>query len=200
MPDLNDPKATLLRYLDSNREALLFKLDGLSEYDVRRPLTPTGTNLLGLVKHLALVEFGYFGEVLDRTPQASVRWFRAEYDAIGAVPNSDLYATAEQTRDEVVALYHQAGANTAATVAALDLDAPGRVAWWGEKGAVTLHRILVHMIAETARHTGQADILREMLDGSAGLRADNDNLAELDAEGWIEYRAELQAIADGFAG
>lgn len=200
MPDLNDPKATLLRYLDSNREALLFKLDGLSEYDVRRPLTPTGTNLLGLVKHVALVEFGYLGEVFDRTPQSSVPWFEAAYAATETVPNSDMYATAEQSRDEVVLLYREAGANSAATVAELALDAHGRVPWWGDKGDVTLHRILVHLVDETARHAGQADILRELIDGSAGLRAGNDNLAELDAEGWGAYRAELQRIADGFAG
>lgn len=200
MSELNDPKATLLRYLDANREALLWKLEGLSDHDVRRPLSPTGTNLLGLVKHVALVEFGYLGETFDRTPQSSVPWFEAAYAATETVPNSDTYATAEQSRDEVVLLYREAGANSAATVAELALAAPGRVPWWGDKGDVTLHRILVHLVEETARHAGQADILRELIDGSAGLRAGNDNLAELDAEGWGAYRAELQRIADGFAG
>ena len=57
----SDPKADLHRYLQSARDALVWKLEGLSEYDVRRPLTPTGTNLLGLVKHVASVELGYFG-------------------------------------------------------------------------------------------------------------------------------------------
>lgn len=88
MSELNDPKATLLRYLDANREALLWKLDGLSDHDVRRPLTPTGTNLLGLVKHVALVEFGYLGETSDRTPQSSVPWSEAAYAATETVPNS----------------------------------------------------------------------------------------------------------------
>jgi Protein of unknown function (DUF664) len=59
----SDQKSDLHRYLRTGREALVWKLDGLSEYDVHRPLTPTGTNLLGLVKHLATVETGYFGEV-----------------------------------------------------------------------------------------------------------------------------------------
>ena len=58
-PDLK--KAELSRYLQAAREALVWKLEGLSEYDVRRPMVPTGTNLLGLVKHLANVEAGYFG-------------------------------------------------------------------------------------------------------------------------------------------
>jgi uncharacterized damage-inducible protein DinB len=58
----SDPKADLHRYLQDAREALLWKLAGLSEYDVRRPMVPTGTNLLGLVKHVASVELGYFGD------------------------------------------------------------------------------------------------------------------------------------------
>ena len=61
-----DPKATLVRYLQQARDAMLWKLDGLGEYDIRRPLTPTGTNLLGLVKHLAGVESGYFGATFGR--------------------------------------------------------------------------------------------------------------------------------------
>lgn len=96
-------------------------------------------------------------------------------------------------------LYREAGANSAATVAELALTPrPGAVV--GRQGDVTLHRILVHLVGETARHAGQADILRELIDGSAGLRAGNDNLAELDAEGWGAYRVELQRIADSFAG
>jgi hypothetical protein len=61
-----DAKETLRRYLRSAREALLWKLEGRSEYDIRRPLTPTGTNLLGLVKHLSIVEAWYFGETFGR--------------------------------------------------------------------------------------------------------------------------------------
>ena len=194
----NDPKNDLLRYLQRSRSAVLWKLQGLSDYDVRRPLTPTGTNLLGVVKHLAMVELGYFGEVFGRTPQVSVVWWADDEAAMSTVPNIDLYASAEQTRDEVLRLFDEAGRNTVATVAALDLDSPGSVPWWGEQGAVTLHRILVHMVDETARHTGQLDILRELLDGAAGLRPDRDNLAELSEAGWADYRQRLQGIADGF--
>ncbi len=194
----NDPKNDLLRYLQRSRSAVLWKLQGLSDHDVRRPLTPTGTNLLGVVKHLAMVELGYFGEVFGRTPQVSVVWWADDEAAMSTVPNIDLYASAEQTRDEVLRLFDEAGRNTVATVAALDLDSPGSVPWWGEQGAVTLHRILVHMVDETARHTGQLDILRELLDGAAGLRSDGDNLAELSEAGWVDYRQRLQGIADGF--
>lgn len=61
-----DDKGILLKYLRARRGELLAKLDGLDEYDIRRPMTPTGTNLLGLVKHVASVELGYFGEVFGR--------------------------------------------------------------------------------------------------------------------------------------
>ena len=73
-----DPKTDLHRYLQDAREALLWKLDGLAEYDVRRPLTPTGTNLLGLVKHLASVELGYFGETFGRPSDEPLPWFDAD--------------------------------------------------------------------------------------------------------------------------
>ena len=70
----SDQKADLRRYLQDAREALLRKLDGLSEYDVRRPLAPTGTNLLGLVKHLAGIELGYFGDTFGRPSADKLPW------------------------------------------------------------------------------------------------------------------------------
>ncbi|MFT4224779.1 DinB family protein [Micropruina sp.] len=187
------PKEVLLSYLERGREAMLWKLDGLSEYDVRRPMTPTGTNLLGLVKHLASVELGYLGEVMGRPCGIPLPWFDEDQPA-----NADLYATADETREQFVELYHSASRHTAATVAALDLDAPGRVPWWGERGDVTLHQVLVHVIAETQRHVGQADIIREYIDGAAGLSPRVDNLSDLDAEGWRRHYDELQAIAEQF--
>lgn len=190
-----EPKDTLLRYLDQAREAMLWKLDGLSDYDVRRPLTPTGTNLLGLVKHLASVELGYLGEVMGRPSGVPLPWYDDEENQ---PPNADLYATADESREQIVELYRSAGRHSAATVSALDLDAPGRVPWWGERGDVTLHQVLVHLLAETDRHLGQADIIRECLDGAAGLRADVSNLPDLDAEGWAEQYRRLQAIAEQF--
>lgn len=193
----NEPKAVLLRYLQNAHRSVLWKLEGLSDYDVRRPLTRTGTNLLGVVKHLAMVELGYFGEVFSRTPEVSVGWWAVE-EQIFDVPNIDMYASAEQTREEVLRLYDEAGRNTAATVAELDLNSPGRVPWWGDRGAVTLQRILVHMIDETARHLGQLDILREQLDGAAGARPESDNLAELSEAEWASYTERLQQIADQF--
>jgi len=86
----SDPKADLHRYLQDAREALLWKLDGLSEYDIRRPLVPTGTNLLGLVKHVASVEFGYFGDCFGRPFDEPMPWLEDD-----AEPNADMWATAD---------------------------------------------------------------------------------------------------------
>src|SRR5579871_4718543 len=125
---INDPKSDLHRYLQAAREAVLWKLDGLSEYDVRRPLTPTGTNLLGLVKHLASIELGYFGDTFGRPSDEPLPWFAAD-----AEPNADMWATAAESRDEIVGLYRRAWAHSDATIEALALDATGQVPWWPEE-------------------------------------------------------------------
>jgi hypothetical protein len=70
-----DVKETLHHYLRIRRDNLLAKLDGLGEYDIRRPLSPTGTNLLGLVKHVASMELGYFGDVFSRPSGRHLPWF-----------------------------------------------------------------------------------------------------------------------------
>jgi hypothetical protein len=187
----SDPKADLRRYLQVGREALLWKLDGLSEYDVRRPMVPTGTNLLGIVKHVASVEAGYFGETFGRPFQEPLPWLDDD-----AEPNADMWATAEESREQIVALYHRVWAHSDGTVEALPLDAIGHVPWWPpEHNEVTLHRILLHMIAETHRHTGQADIVRELIDGAVGLRVDNDNMAPGDQAWWDSYRNRLERVA-----
>ena len=185
-----DPKDVLQRYLTDHRRALLSRLDGLSERDVRWPGTPTGTNLLGLVKHVASVELGYFGEVFDRPPGIPLPWVEDD-----AEPDADLWATAEESRADVVALHQTAAAHADATIAALNLDAPGVVPWWSpDRRQVTLQQILVHVLAETARHAGHADVLRELLDGRAG--DDRGNLTDRDAAGWAAHRRRLEAVAE----
>lgn len=165
---VNDPKDDLHRYLRRGREALLWKLDGLSEYDVRRPLVPTGTNLLGLVKHVASMEAGYFGECFDRPFPRPLPWLDE-----GAEPNADMWATPDESREQIVDLYHSASAHADATIEALPLDATGEVPWWRpESRTVTLHRILVHMVSETDRHAGHADIVRELIDDDPSWRRD----------------------------
>ena len=187
----SDEKETLVHYLTEERDALLWKLDGLSEYDARRPLTPTGTNLLGLVKHVASVAAGYFGEVFNRPFDEPMPWFDE-----GAPVNADMWATADESREQIVELYRRVWTHADATIAALPLDAPGRVPWWSADHAdVTLHRILVHMIAETARHAGQADIVRESIDGAVGVRPGSSNLPSQDKGWWESYREQLEDAA-----
>ncbi|GAA1987024.1 DinB family protein [Amycolatopsis minnesotensis] len=188
---MTGPKSELHRYLRTGREALLWKLDGLGEYDIRRPLTPTGTNLLGLVKHLAGCESGYFGTVFGRPCREPMPWLTED-----AEPNVDMWATPDESREEIVGLYRRVCAHSDATIEALPLDATGEVPHWpADRNEVTLHRVLVHMTAETHRHAGHADIVRELLDGAAGMVAGNDNLATGDRTWWADYRARLEAAA-----
>ncbi|MHB8439601.1 MAG: DinB family protein [Acidimicrobiales bacterium] len=183
-----DDKDVLHRYLKAGRESMLWKLDGLSEYDVRRPMVPTATNLLGLVKHLTAVECGYFGETFGRPfPDPPTSWADAELHA-------DMWATADEPRQDIVDMYRRANAHADATVAALDLHDVGRVPWWPEERAETsLLHILVHVATETHRHAGHADLLRELIDGAVGLRPGNDNMAETDPAG---LRVLFQRVED----
>ena len=192
-----DAKATLHRYLRSVRGALLWKLEGLDEYSLRRPLTPTGTNLLGLVKHLSMTEAGYFGLVFDRPMPGLPSWI-AEVGADQAEPNADMWATSEEPSADLLELYRRVCAHSDRTIEELELDSIGRVPWWGASGETTLHRILVHMIAETNRHAGHADIVRELVDGAAGLREDVDNLPDVDAAWWAEYHDRVEQVARRF--
>lgn len=187
-----DAKSDLHRYLKRAREALLWKLDGLCEYDVRRPMTPTGTNLLGLLKHVASVQAGYLGETFDRPFPEPVPWLDD-----GAEPNADMWAAEDESREMIIGFYERVNAHCDATVDALDLESLGQVPWWpAERREVTLHRILVHMISETEHHAGHADIVRELIDGGAGLSEGNDNLPSHDAQWWQDYRARLEAVAE----
>lgn len=189
---VNDPKAELLRRLRRLRGDLVSKLDGLSEYDARRPMTPTGTSLLGLVKHVASVELGYFGEVFGRPSERDdLPWY-----ADDAEPDADMWATARETREEILELHRFSAAHSDATIEALPLDAVGEVPWWRpENRRVTLHQILVHMCIETARHAGHADIIRELIDGEAGMRLGDASLTPRTTAEWVAHRARLEAEA-----
>jgi uncharacterized damage-inducible protein DinB len=185
-----EPKDVLQRYLTEARAALLSRLDGLGEREVRWPMTPTGTNLLGLVKHVASMELGYFGEVFGRPSGVPLPWLEE-----GADLNADLWATPEESRADILALAQGAAAHTDATIAALDLETPGLVPWWRPgRQEVTLHRILVHMVAEAARHAGHADIIAELAGGSTG--DDRGNLPDQTAPEWGAYRRRLEEAAE----
>jgi uncharacterized damage-inducible protein DinB len=184
-------KDDLHRYLTHGRDALAWKLEGASEYDVRRPLTPTGTNLLGIVKHVASVTLGYFGETFDRPSGIPLPWFDQEAEV-----NADMWATEDETRQEILDLYRRAWSHADATIEALDLDSAGQVPWWPEdRGRVTLGQVMVHMLAETDRHAGQADVVRELIDGRVGWREKAGNLPDEDEAWWAGYRDKLQRAA-----
>jgi uncharacterized damage-inducible protein DinB len=185
----SDPKTDLRAYLQDARDVLLWKLDGLSEYAVRRPVTPTGTNLLGLVKHLAGAEAFYLGDTFGRPFAGTPLWIMGD-----AEPNADLWARADETREEIVGLYRRACAHADETIAALPLDAVGRLP--GEGGTeLTLHHSLAHMIAETQRHAGHADIVRELLDGATGQRPAGLNTPGKDPAWWQAHRERVERAA-----
>ncbi|WP_406015615.1 DinB family protein [Streptomyces sp. NBC_00984] len=187
----SDRKADLHFYLQSAREALLWKLEGLSEYDARRPLTPTGTNLLGLVKHVASVELGYLGDTFGRPSGEPLPWVED-----GAEPNADMWVTAGESREHIVALYRRAWAHADATIDALALDTTGRVPWWpDDRCEVTLHHAVVRVIADTHRHAGHADIVRELVDGAVGMSKGNENMAPGDSAWWEKHRSRLEHAA-----
>lgn len=192
----DDAKATLHRYLREASDALVWKTEGLSERDLRLPRTPTGTTLLGMIKHCANIEADYFGRTFARPYPASEEL--VDFDAAEADPQADWTVGPEQSAEEVLALYARVRAFADTTIRELPLDAEGHVPWWGERGnPVTLHRILVHVATELSRHAGQADILREQIDETAGLRRDGTNLPgdDYDLEA---YRQRLLEIANGF--
>lgn len=191
-----DDKAILHRYLKTRRAQLLAKLDGLDEYDVRRPMTPTGTNLLGLVKHVASVELGYFGEVFGRPGGVNMPWLDDD-----AEPDADMWATPDESRADIIALHRFSADHSDATIESLALDAPGIVPWWPEERKhVTLQQILVHMGSETAQHLGHADILRELIDGAAGQGPNDPNLpVRSDAEKTAHFDRLETAARDAAA-
>jgi hypothetical protein len=190
-----DHKTILKRYLQNAREALLWKLEGLDERTVRWPYVPTGTNLLGIVKHALSVEIGYFGPTFGRPwPSPEEMPWEQQLDTD---PQADWYATADETTEQLVHLYKRVWAFADATIDELPLDAPGSVPWWGpERGDVTLFQIIVHVTADLTQHAGHADIVRELADGEAGLSKERPNLPGWDEDTQRAYIEKLKALAE----
>ncbi len=135
---------------------MLWKLEGLDDA-LRRAMTPSGTNLLGLVKHLASVEYGWFCETFGR-PSDAIPFDPAD-------PNADMRAAPDETTQNILAFYGRARAAADRVIDEVGLEETG-VAWFGE--AVSMRWVLIHMLEETARHAGHVDILRELIDGMTG--------------------------------
>lgn len=181
-------KAHLHDHLRWVREALVWKLDGLSEYDVRRPLTSTGTNLLGLVKHNAIWDSRYFGEVFGRPfPEPLPRW-----DDEGA-RGADLWVAEHESRSAIIGLYRRVWRHSDATIESLDLASRGYVPWWREE--VPLFNVMVHCLSDTTRHAGHADILRESLDGAVGVDPSTPLRLGRDASFWEARRLMIERAA-----
>ena len=181
----------LRQYLQQARDSVVRSLDGLSEYDVRRPLVPSGTNLLGLVKHLAGVELNYFGTCIGRTPPVTLPW---EED--GSIwESADMWATPDQSREHLLDLYRTAWRHSDDALGTLPLDTPATVSWWpAERRRTTLGHLAVRVVEETGHHAGHCDIVREMIDGRGG----GDKADIGDDAWWTAYVAKIQEAADTF--
>ena len=187
-PVANSGVALFKTYLDSLRSAIVWKLEGLEEWQLRWPMTATGSNLLGIVKHLAAMEYGYLGWAFGRQGE-ELAWIGPD-----AEPNADMWATADESVEDVLRLYRRAVAHSDETLSQLELTAPGRVPWWDEPD-VTLQRVLVHLCVEVARHAGQIDVIREQLDGRIGMSEGRSNLPFADEHLWADAVARLRDIA-----
>lgn len=186
-PETDPAKDDLVRYLHVGRDALRWKLEGLGELDARRSLTPTGLSLLGLVHHVAICAADYFGVTFDRP-------FAEGTPDVDEDPHADFVVPAEVSLADALAYVDRAWAHADATIEALPLDARGVVPWWkGERANVSLQLVLLHMTAEAHRHAGHADVLREQLDGLAGLRPDATNLP--DGFDWSDHVARVDRVA-----
>lgn len=181
----------LQHYLQQSRNSLLRSLDGLDEYDARRPLVPSGTNLLGLVKHLTGVETDYLGNCVGRPSPVMLPWV----DDGSVWEGADMWATADETREYIVDLYRAAWVHSDESIVQLSLDTQAYVEWWrDERRSTTFGHLLVRVVAETAQHAGHADILRESLDGRGGR--DHDDMG--DDAWWDAYVGSIEAAADSF--
>lgn len=183
-----DEKALLHTHLRLQRDALLWKLDGLGDANLRRPMTGTGTNLLGLVKHLTGIEGAYFCDAFGR-PRPPLAWESDEDVAMGQF--SDMYAKPDETTEEIVASYRDVTAAADESIEALDLEAVGR----HHLGiSVSLRWMLLTVLLDTTRHAGHADIVRELIDGTAGHYRDWSGVPPADDQ---EYRATYLARVRG---
>jgi uncharacterized damage-inducible protein DinB len=150
-------KESLYVALDRHRDAVLWKIEGLDDDQLRRPMTPSGTSLLGLVKHLAYVEYGWFCETFGRDSEPT--------PATEDDPDADLRVEPGESTADIVALFGRARGASDQVIDDLDIEDTG-TAWYGP--TVTLRWVLIHMVEETARHAGHMDIVRELIDGATG--------------------------------
>lgn len=152
-------KEVLEGFLDHYRATVLDLCRGLSEEDLRRSVVPSGTSLLGIVKHLAWVELGWFVENVANEPVPH------PFD-LDADPDADFHPLEDETAEDVFELYRSACDRARRALAAASLDDP--IPNPGRSRDFNVRWVVVHMIEETARHVGHADVIRELVDGTTG--------------------------------
>jgi uncharacterized damage-inducible protein DinB len=157
VPFTGEEKESLKVALDRHRDAILWKLEGLSDTDLRKPMVASGTSLLGLVKHLAAVEYGWFCQTFGRETEP------LPFDEDD--PDADLRVEPGETAEDILAFYGRARAAADRVIGEVGVEETG-TAWFGD--AVSMRWVLIHMVEETARHAGHVDILRELIDGMVG--------------------------------
>lgn len=190
---MDELKNQLHSYLTATREAVLWKAEALSDYDLTRPLVPSGSNIVGIIQHLACVEFGYFVECFGQQANEPLLTQIDGSDEMDA----DMWVPAHIPTEEILEFYRRAISRANENILALDLAAPVTVPWWSEeKRNTTLGRLLIHMNVETARHAGHLDIIRELIDGSIGNRKVLPNLPPHNPEGWVTLRQKIQHAAE----
>jgi uncharacterized damage-inducible protein DinB len=150
-------RQVLETFLDLYRDILMRKLSGLSDEQIRQRHVPSRTTLGGLAKHLAAVEQDWFKAVLAG---------RSEDDPGAPSPGHGWTLSSSDTAETLLAGYEQACADSRRAAAGLSLD---HCVQHPRLGQVSLRWIYVHMIEESARHVGHADILREQTDGATGF-------------------------------
>jgi len=150
-------RATLEAFLDDYRDIVPRKISGLSDADARRPLVPSGTSVGGLLKHLRWAEYGWFEQLLQERSDNNRRAHERSWE-FAFLPEDSLSTLLTDYQSQC------AESRRIAARYPLDHEVPHH-----RFGSVSLRWILVHMIEETARHTGQIDILREQLDGATGF-------------------------------
>ena len=162
VPPTGGEKDILYVALDRHRDVVLWKLEGLDDEQLRRPMTPSGTTMLGLVKHLAAVEYGWFCQTFGRPTEPKVE---ALEESEKTDPDSDWRVDPDESTADILAFYGRARAAADRAVEETGLDTTG-TSWSGR--TVSMRWVLVHMLEEVARHAGHLDILRELIDGAAG--------------------------------
>src|SRR4051794_16456930 len=157
VPFTGDEKTSMLAALNRHRDAALWKLEGLTDEQLRRPMVPSGTGLLLIVKHMAYVEYGWFCETFGRETED------LPFDEDD--PDADFRIEPDETTADTLALYARARAAADKAIDEIGLDELG-TAWTGEK--VSMRWVLIHMLEEVCRHVGQMDVIRELIDGATG--------------------------------